>query len=280
MTGSTDNSQKIIKEYQIDYPTKIIYLEKENGGLSDARNYALPYAKGEYIGFVDSDDYVEITMFEKMYQTAKQENADMVECDFVWVYPNRRRIDHGQIYQGQKEALQKARVVAWNKLIKREIIQNTGIQFPKGLRYEDVAFFYQLLPYLRKIAFVKEPLVYYIQRKNSISNSQNSKTSDIFSVFELVFEFYRTHDFYESFYQELEYTYTRYLLCSSLLRVCKIQDKKLRKQLIKKTWNELNEKFPDWKKNLYLQEKGSKNHYMRNVNRYTYPIYATFFHWM
>ena len=71
--GSKDKTIDIVKKYQEMYPTKIVYLEKANGGLSDARNYAIPYAKGEYIAFLDSDDYVETTMYQEMYEIAKKE---------------------------------------------------------------------------------------------------------------------------------------------------------------------------------------------------------------
>ena len=90
--GSTDGSKEIIQKYLNKYKN-IVYLEKENGGLSSARNYGIPYAKGEYIGFVDSDDYVEITMYENMYNKAIEEKSDMVECDFIWEYPNKKRED-------------------------------------------------------------------------------------------------------------------------------------------------------------------------------------------
>ena len=123
--GSKDNSEQIAKEYCEKYPEKIIYLEKENGGLSDARNYAIPQAKGEYIAFLDSDDYVELDMYEKMYKLAKEDNSDMVECDFFWEYPNKQKEDIGKIYQGTHEMLEKIRVVAWNKLIKKEILKKT-----------------------------------------------------------------------------------------------------------------------------------------------------------
>ena len=89
--GSKDDSIKIIKEYQEKYGNKIKYLEKENGGLSDARNYGIPYAEGEYIAFLDSDDYIEKNAYEEMYNIAKKEEADMVECDFYWEYPNKRK---------------------------------------------------------------------------------------------------------------------------------------------------------------------------------------------
>ena len=89
--GSKDNSEKIAKQYKEKYPNKITYLEKENGGLSDARNFGIPYAKGEYIAFLDSDDYVELIMYEEMYKIAKKEDSDIVECDFYWEYPNKTK---------------------------------------------------------------------------------------------------------------------------------------------------------------------------------------------
>ena len=276
--GSKDNSEKIIKEYEKNNPEKIVYIKKENGGLSDARNYGLPYAKGEYIAFLDSDDYVELDMYEKMYELAKKENSDMVECDFYWEYPNKTKVDIGEKYSNQKERLQKARVVAWNKLIKRSILEEAKIRFPKGFRYEDVEFTYKLIPYLNKVSFVKEPFIHYIQRENSISNVQNERTKEIFEVLEHVIEYYKEKGLYKEYEQELEYTYTRILLCSSLRRIVKIKDKKIRNELINKTWNNLNSKFPNWKKNKILnEEKTSKNRYMKSINSFTYKIYAKVF---
>ena len=133
--GSKDNSENIIKSFLSRYPQKIKYLKKENGGLSDARNYGIPYAIGEYIAFLDSDDYVELDTYENMYNLAKKENSDMVECNFIWEYPKKIKIDIGKKYSGKHEMIEKIRVVAWNKLIKRQVIEKSKIQFPKGYRY-------------------------------------------------------------------------------------------------------------------------------------------------
>ncbi|MCI8700658.1 MAG: glycosyltransferase family 2 protein [Clostridia bacterium] len=276
--GSTDNTKEKIEEFTTKYPEKIIYLEKENGGLSDARNFGMPYAKGEYIGCIDSDDYIEENMYEEMYKKAKEENSDMVECDFIWEYPNSKRIDVGKIYNNKKEAMLYARVVAWNKIIRKEIIEKQQAQYPKGLRYEDVEFFYKILPSLEKISFVKKPLIHYIQRENSIANTQNERVKEIFDIWDNVLEFYKKNNLYDEYEQELEYTYTRFLLCSSLLRIVRVADKEKRKELEKRTWEELNKKFPIWKENIYLKtEKGKKNLYLKTVNKATFKIYCKIF---
>lgn len=279
--GSKDNSVNIVKKFIEIYPDKILYLEKENGGLSDARNYGITYAKGEYIAFLDSDDYVEYDMYEKMYELAKKENSDMVECDFFWEYPNKLKKDIGQLYEGKHEMIQKVRVVAWNKLIKRQILKDTKIQFPKGYRYEDVEFTYKLIPYLDRISFLRKPCIHYVQRENSISNVQNERTKEIFNVLNNVIDFYKNKGIYDEYKNDLEYVYTRYLLCSSFLRMVKIKDKLTRKQLLKQTWEILNTKFPNWKQNPILNKnKNKKNIYMKSVNRFTYKIYAKTMHWL
>ena len=272
--GSTDNSKKIIEKHLNLHREKIKYYYKENGGLSSARNYGIPYARGEYIAFLDSDDYIEPTMYEEMYNIAKKENSDMVECDFIWEYPDKQKYDCGQIYNDKKEALEKARVVAWNKLIKRDILEKEKIEFPFGLRYEDVEFFYKLVPSLNKISFVKKFFIHYVQRNNSIVNTQNSKTRDIFKVLDNVIDYYKKNNYYQEYKNQLEYTYTRLLLCSSLKRMCKIDNKEERKKAFEETWNNLNTKFPDWKKNKLLKKKSFKNIYMRSVNRVTFKIYC------
>lgn len=275
--GSTDGTKQKIEKFIERYPHKVKCYDKPNGGLSDARNYGIPYAEGKYIGFVDSDDYVELNMFEEMYKKAEEENADMVECDFIWEYPTKKRIDIGKIYTNKKEAFIHARVVAWNKLIKRETLQKTQIIFPKGLRYEDTEFFYKLLPSLEKISFVKVPMVHYIQRDGSIANTQNERVKEIFEIWDNIFKFYKENNLFEEYKNEIEYTYTRFLLCSSLLRIEKVQNKKTRQELEKRTWEELNKNFPNWKHNSILKkQKGAKNTYIKLVNKHNFKLLCKF----
>lgn len=277
--GSTDNSELIAKRFFEKYPEKIVYLEKENGGLSDARNYGIPYSKGEYIAFLDSDDYVEKNMYEEMYELAKRENSDMVQCNFYWEYPdkNKRKIADLKEYSDKKEMLVKTRVEAWNKLIRREIlIRNSEIRFPKGLRYEDVEFTYKLVPYVEKVSILNKPFIHYIQRGNSISNTQNERTKEIFDVLDNVIEFYKEKNLYEEYKEELEYVYVKTAFCRSLFRMVKIQEESIQSQLLDKTWEKVNTKFPDWKKNCILKKnKSLKDLYLKTINKATYKIYCT-----
>lgn len=273
--GSKDRSINIVQKFLQRYPDKIVYLEKENGGLSDARNFGILHSKGEYIAFLDSDDYVEKGMYQKMYELAKKENSDMVQCNFYWEYPDKRKTGKMIEYDNKNKMLENARVEAWNKLIKREILEKANIQFPKGYQYEDVEFTYKLIPFIERVSFIKEPLVHYIQREGSISNSQNERTMEIFDVLEHVIDFYKENNIYNKYSTELEYIYVRYAFCSSLRRIMKIPNEELKDKLIEETWKKVHEKFPNWKNNEILKKnKTLKNLYLRTINKTTYSLYT------
>lgn len=240
--GSTDDSKSIIDNYIEKYQIK--YLEKENGGLSSARNFGLRYATGEYVAFLDSDDYVEKNMYEEMYKLAKNENSDMVECDFAWEwdclekYEINKKIkkDIRKKYKNKREMMKRPRVVAWNKLIKRSIIEENNIKFPEGLIYEDLEFFYKLIPYVNKISYLNKYFVHYVQREDSISNKQTEKNGDIFKILNNIIEFYKKNNLYTQYKKELNYMFLRILFGSSMKRILKIKDYKLKKELIKETF--------------------------------------------
>lgn len=277
MIGSTDSSVSAINEFNNKYPNKIIYLKKENGGLSDARNYALPYVNGEYIAFIDSDDYVELNMLEKMYNLAIKQNLDLVECNFIWKYPNKIKYDYGHKYSNIQDFFMFGRVMACNKLFKSSIIKNNNLQFPVGLRYEDIEFFYKYILYVKKSDLIAEPLYNYIQRDNSIINKQNEKNEDIFTILNNIINFYKLNNLYNKYKEELEYLNIRFLLGSSFLRIVKIRDKNIRKKLLNKTIRKLYNTFPDWKHNKLLKINNKKNIYYRTINKFTFKIYSFIF---
>jgi hypothetical protein len=278
--GSTDGSKEIIAKYMKRNPN-FKYLEKKNGGLSDARNYGLDHAKGEYVAFLDSDDYVEPETYQLLYNKAKEGDYDLVECDFAWEYE-----DEGWVkadfrkaygYSDKHDMLKNIRVVAWNKLIKKSLIDKLNLRFSYGLRYEDIDFTYKLVPYLEadKVEYVDRVLIHYVQRSTSIAKVQNSKTGDIFTILDNFINYYKENNFYDEYKDEIEYTYVRTLLCSSLKRMAKVQDKNIRKELLKKTKDEIKKNFPNYKKNKYIKYPDSrKDKYLKRMNPIKFKIYT------
>lgn len=274
--GTKDQSQEIIDQYA-KKDKRIVALKKKNGGLSDARNYGLKYAKGEYISFIDSDDYVDITMMEKLWKKAISEKCDLVECDCYWEYPDRKVLDQSRIVDNYFVDI---RVMAWNKLYKRSLLEETGVLFPKGLQYEDISFCYQLLPYVKKIGYVEEALYYYIQRDNSIANTTNSKVRHIYDNIRLVLDYYKKKGLYEQYETELEYVVTKLILGRNFYRICALKDRKMRKEYLNEGYQLLENTFPKWKENKYLQSRNDLHHrYYKHLNRFTYQLSSIIFHY-
>lgn len=257
--GSKDTSRSIVERYLND-PRFHLYT-KENGGLSDARNFGMQYVQGEYMCFLDSDDYVDSIMYETMYNKAIEKNLDMVSCDFVWEYPNHCRKDQGL---QKNPLLLDVRAVVWNKMFRTAIIKEYNLTFIKGLRYEDVAFTYSFIPYIKRYELINEPFVHYIQRDNSIVNTQNEKVRDIYTILDHVFAYYKTHQIYDAYVDQLEYVTIRYIFGSSLKRIVKIENSELRNKILMENWDYLNNRFPNWRNNRFLRsQKTMKNTYMK-----------------
>ena len=269
--GSTDNSLSLIQKYLSD--NRFHLYNKKNGGLSSARNYGMKYANGEYLAFVDSDDYIELTMYEKMYELATKENSDIVECDFIWEYDDHMKIDKTVI--NEDNLFIDVRVVAWNKIYKRTLIDELKIEFTDGVRYEDVDWCYKILPYVNKFSSLKEPMYHYIQRQSSIANTQNEKVKDIFIVLQNIIDYYNENNLYQKYKSEIEYLFLRLTLGSSFLRIIGIKNKKLRNAILIENWNFLNQRFPEWKKNKILKSRyNKKNIYYKMINKNIYLMSA------
>ncbi len=272
--ASSDHSEDIILSYQQQYPEKIIYLKKEHSGLSDTRNHGLAHARGEYVAFLDSDDYVETEMYETMYQKARTERKKVVECDFYLAYPKKNVLDSVPAYTSVKDYFVRGRVVAWNKIYQRTWLLQSGVIFPKGLLYEDVEFFFSLMAGLDSIedlGIVRQPFVYYVQRQDSISYSESVRVRELCDVYKNAFSYLRSIGRYDTYRNELEYKFARNALWGfPLKKVRHIKDKKIRREILEIFWKEVNTAFPDWKSNCYIKKKGLANLYLKLISRQMY----------
>ncbi len=250
--GSKDNSEAIIKEFQTKYKN-IEYYKKPNGGLSDARNYGLKYARGEYIAFLDSDDYTTYDMYEKMYDKAKEKDYDIVTCDVEYIYPDKTKIVRTTPKKSTtniKKTMIDIYPAAWNKIYKRTLFES-GIRFKKGVWYEDVEFLYRLLPYVKSIGVVHKPFHKYVQRDGSIMRTVNKKIYDHVYNMNGLIDFYKENKIYEEYKKELEYVYVRYVFATFVKSVVKYEYKDYMEALDFDIAN-VNEHFPNYKKNSYF----------------------------
>lgn len=264
--GSPDNSDKIIKKYVKKYHNMYAY-DKENGGLSSARNYGLKYAKGEYIAFIDSDDYVTVDMYEKMYLKAKENDFDMVVCDINYVYPNKItpvncgiKCDTTNI----KNVYSTIHPAAWNKIFKKELFKN-NILFKNGVWFEDVEFIYRLLPFIKSIGVVHENFNQYIQREGSITNTINPKIYDYIGNLNGIIDFYKENRLFSEYRKELEYVYVRYLYATFIKSVSRYDYDEYIKAVNKAIEN-VKTHFPRFRRNSYFY-KSFKGIYLIIFNK-------------
>ena len=249
--GSLDNSQNIIDEYVKKYENVKSYIKK-NGGLSDARNYGLKYASGEYISFIDSDDYVDVHMMEKMYNKAKSNNLDIVVCDSVEVYGDKKVLKHSNLHYSDENVKNYiiSPPMACSRLYKKYLFDNN--KFTKGIYYEDLDFTPSLVALTDKIDFVEEGLYYYVQREGSIMKQKqyNKRLLDIFKVLEK-----NKMLLYNDYSEEVEYLYITHLLRTATLRFLDYDECD---ELIDKVIYIMRNKFPNYSKNIYYKKSSYK----------------------
>lgn len=179
--GSTDSSGKICDYYgRLD--KRIIVIHQSNQGLSSARNKGLILATGKYVGFVDSDDYIDRNMYKIMYSYIKNYKLDIVACNFYHLFPNQKMKKDkenipNKMYVGEKEILievlkdKTIKNFVWTKLYRRTLFYH--IRFPINKLYEDILISLPIATQTKNILYIQDALYYYRHRSDSISNVKN-----------------------------------------------------------------------------------------------------------
>ena len=252
--GSPDNSQSIIERFAKQY-TNIVPFIKENGGLSDARNYGIDKAKGDYIAFVDSDDYVDSRMYEVMLKKAREQDFDMVVCDFKEIYDNYEMQGSSRVKQDLltrdevRHAMLDFYPSAWNKIYKKELFEN--IRFKKGVWFEDVECLYRMFPKIKSVGVVKETFCFYMQRTGSISRSADLRIFHYVDNWNGVVEYYKSNGYMEEYRKELEFCYVRYLY-ATFIKACLKCDRKTYKCAMDIAIKEVKRHFRYYRSNSYF----------------------------
>lgn len=260
--GSTDSSFEIMKEFKNKYPNIIKIFDKVNGGQASARNYALPFAQGEYLGFVDSDDWVDSTMYEEMYEKAEKEDADIVICDMVDHFPDRTVCYPSSRFENKF----KVTPSACNKLFKRSLVKEDV--FPVGLWYEDFEFTTMQLMKTDCISVIHKGLYHcHCREVSTMYNNNSEKNQDILVVLEHLVEYVEKNGWYEKYKNVLEYLYIDHVLITSINRVQKQTNEK-KKIVINNLRKEVLKKYNSFYKDDAFREMPKKRQIIALLNAY------------
>ena len=217
--GSTDNSRKILEEYK-NKDSRIKIVDKKNGGLSSARNAGMKVAVGEFISFIDSDDWIEPTMLEKLYESMTTHNTDITICAVHQFDEQKQKNDDSNkyytleyfdesfdnkvfSYEDVRPFIMDVCVMAWNKLYRRSHIDECQAEFPEGLIFEDGPFFFSIFFKTKRVSIVRDFLYNYrINRTGSIIQKAGKKFLDVIDVVELMFNSIKNEPFFNDIKNE------------------------------------------------------------------------------
>lgn len=283
--GSTDSSPEIIRQFKEKYSDRVKTFTQANAGQGKARNVGIDLSDSEYIGFVDSDDVIDLNMYSDMYDAAVKNDADLVECDYSYVNEKDERIPkYGFVraYKDQKDMFHSPLVSPWNKLYRASILKkqnasNAQITFPEGLIYEDTSFFVKVIPEIKKFAFLdKEYVTHYLRPTSTMNVNKSKRVSNIFDVLQDTIDYYKNNDLNTEYSYELEAFCVRILTGSSLKRIAHIPDRSIRKDYMDLTVDFLNSRFPEYRKNPYIKKDRLRLYYAI-FNRFTIKIFTIIF---
>lgn len=264
--ASTDNSLEILKEYERKYPNvvKVIHYEvnKRQGG---AKNEGLKVACGEWIGFIDSDDWVTADFYEKLIRKAEETGADMVGCDYSLVEEHTMQV--GKIVQNntmdqtgvldeekhRKLFMRSGSMVI--KIYKHAVIRENGLCFPEGIFYEDNCAGPLWSLYFTHFEKVQEPMYFYYQHQvSTVHYITEAKCRDRMTAAALLYEECKRRGVLQKFFAEIEYRFTELYYAITLFSYLSgVKHPKL--SFVKELRRGVEERFPNFEKNMYYQEK-------------------------
>ncbi len=257
-----DNSMQIVQTFADRYPDKFQVIHQQNKGLGGARNTGVAAAKGEYLIFIDSDDYIKIDMLQILDAHIRRSPCDILEFNYLEVSPSGRVLrrqslcDEVSVYTQveDKAKLMLGPPIACNKVFRREFFIGSGVLFPEKTRYED-AVTRILTAKAESVVCCTEHLYHYVQREGSIMNSEISpRVLDIAKVVDLVYDAFVRDDLLTGYGNALEAS-----MIMSLMRIIddvyrQSPNHPLQQQLVAYTVG----KFPAYTENVYLTSDAKK----------------------
>lgn len=269
--GSTDSSEEIIKSYK---DKRIKYFKNKNQGIGKTRNFGIKQAKGKYIMFLDSDDYLATNACEELFSKAEKDNLDLVINNFYRVEEEtEKKVEviipefKNTTLKENKRLLLDVNLAPWNKLYKSELLKKNKIKFVENLKYEDAPFVIEVMDKARKVGYLNKYLNYYVIHKNSETTVRDERIFDIIEIVDKIRNY---------FSKRKEFTETVDKLSVRILTNYTIQqrvqpDKEIGMQFIDRAFQYMKENIPDYKDNKYYKNRGflrrtiEKNQFLTKV---------------
>lgn len=214
---------------------------------------------GEYIIFIDSDDYIEKDMLKKMYELAKKENSDLVICDYNEVYDDYTEVKRALPQYSKNNIINYmlSNASPWNKLIKTNILKQNDIRFLENHIYEDLATMPIVAGYLNKVSYLHEPLYNYIIRSGSTMRQivYNKKLESIFVAIKHLETEFKKRNLFDKYSEEIEFLVIYHLLYAGIGRFLQYPEGKEKIKEIRKI---IKNSYPNWESNKYYKKQSMK----------------------
>ena len=263
--ASTDRSLEILREYEEKYPDKVRVLAHEvNRRQGGAKNTGLKAAEGEWIGFIDSDDWVTPDYYEKLLKRAEETGADVVGCDYnlvnshtyeVWQVLQNNSAEQTGVLDRERHGkliVRSGSMVV--KIYKRRVIADNHLDFPEGIFYEDNCAGPVWSLYFTHFERVEEPMYYYYQHQTStVHHVSEEKCRDRMQAAQLMLRLCRERGFLEEYYPEIQYRFTELYYAVTLFSYM-LGCPHRRLSFVKDLGRGIREAFPDFQENAYYRQ--------------------------
>ncbi len=263
--ASTDHSLEVLHRYAEKHPDKVrVLAHKVNKRQGGAKNTGLRAAQGEWIGFIDSDDWVTPEYYEKLLKKAEETGADMVGCDYNLVHEHTFQV--GQVVQNNtldqtgvldhekhgKLIMRSGSMVI--KVYRHKVIKENHLEFPEGIFYEDNCAGPVWSTYFKQFEKVEEPMYFYYQHDTStVHYITEQKCTDRMTAAAMLLQECKDRGFLEKYYKEIEYRFTELYFVNTLFSYM-LGAKKKKLSFVKKMKQGMFEAFPEFQQNEYYQK--------------------------
>ena len=267
--GSIDKTDSIIKKYIND--NRIKYYNRSNHGIGKTRNFGIKEATGEYITFLDSDDYLPNDAIDNLYKLAQKNKLDLVVSDY---YVDNKNIKSEKIksfpitnIKNNPNLIFDINLAPWNKLYKKELIEN--IKFEENLKYEDAPFVIESIIKAKRIGKLDKETYYYVVNPNSETTIRDERIFDIFKILDIIGRLVENK-------KELTEVYKT--LCIRIICNYNIQQRYQKKiktanRFINKGFYYMKKVDPKYKHNVYFKNR-SKNKALIEKNKFLTKLYC------